>query len=105
MLEDFEKKIPLQREPISSGKKITTYIHSKTTLISELHKFTMKTNLIRPINTCFATSYLTSGCLNENKGLLIRLFAFKECQFSQFINTRDGVHVENLILDDGFWIA
>jgi len=30
MLEDFEKKIPLHHDTIANGKKITTYIYSRT---------------------------------------------------------------------------
>jgi len=103
MLEDFEKKIPLHHDTIGSGKKITTYIYSRTSLISLLHKFTKGKDLIRPANTRFATSYLTLGCLNENKGSLIRMFTSNEWQSSQLVKTRDGGLVENLILDKEFW--
>ena len=103
MLEDFKKKIPLHHDIIGSGKKITTYIYSRTSLISLLHKFTKGKDLIRPANTRFATSYLTLGCLNENKGSLIRMFTSNECQSSQLVKTRDGGLVENLIFDKEFW--
>jgi len=66
MLEDFEKKIPLHHDTIANGKKITTYIYSRTGLISLLHKYSEGKDLIRPANTRFATSYLTLGCLNDN---------------------------------------
>jgi len=71
MLEDFEKKIPLHQDIIANGKKITTYIYSKFGLISLLHKYSQGKDLIRPANTHFSTSYLTLGCLNDNKGSLI----------------------------------
>ncbi|XP_058741039.1 uncharacterized protein LOC131613382 [Vicia villosa] len=57
MLEDFEKKIPLHKDTIAKGKKITTYIYARTSLISLLHKFTNNADLIRPAMTRFATSY------------------------------------------------
>nr|XP_007147219.1 hypothetical protein PHAVU_006G105700g [Phaseolus vulgaris]ESW19213.1 hypothetical protein PHAVU_006G105700g [Phaseolus vulgaris] len=103
MLEDFEKKIPLHHDTIVNGKKITTYIYSRTGLISLLHKYSDGKDLIRPANTRFATSYLTLGCLNDNKGSLIKMFTSSEWQSSQFAKTRDGGLVENLILDKGFW--
>jgi len=103
MLEDFEKKIPLHHDTIANGKKITTYIYSRTGLISLLHKYTKGTDLIRPALTRFATSYLTLGCLNDNKGSLIKMFTSEEWQSSQFFKTRDGGFVESLILDKGFW--
>nr|XP_007153622.1 hypothetical protein PHAVU_003G051000g [Phaseolus vulgaris]ESW25616.1 hypothetical protein PHAVU_003G051000g [Phaseolus vulgaris] len=74
MLEDFEKKIPLHHDTIANGKKITTYIYSRTGLISLLHKYSEGKDLIRPANTRFATSYLTLGCLNDNRGSLIKMF-------------------------------
>jgi len=65
MLEDFEKKISLHHDTITHG-------------ISLLHEYTKGTNLIRPTITCFVTSYLTLGCLNDNKGSLIRMFTSQE---------------------------
>ena len=103
MLEDFEKKIPLHHDTIANGKKITTYIYSRTGLISLLHKYSEGKDLIRPANTRFATSYLTLGCLNDNRGSLIKMFTSSEWQSSQFAKTRDGGLVENLIMDKGFW--
>ena len=103
MLEDFEKKISLHQETISNGKKIIAYIYSRTSLICLLHKHTEGVDLIRPANTHFATSYLTLGCLNENKKSLIRMFTSKEWQSSQCVKTRDGRLVENLVLNKGFW--
>ena len=59
-------------------------------------------DLIRPIDTHFATSYLTLGCLIENKRSLTRMFTSKEWQSSQFVKTRDGRLVKNLVLDKRF---
>ena len=101
MLEDFEKKISLHHNTIANCKKITTYIYSRTGLISLLHKYSQGKYLIRPTNTRFATSYLTLGFLNENKLSLIRTFTSSKWQSSQFVKTRDGRLVENLILDKG----
>jgi len=103
MLEDFEKKIPLHHDRIANGKKIRTYIYSRIGLISLSHKYSEGKDLIRPANTRFATSYLVLGCLNDNRGSLIKMFTSSEWQSSQFAKTRDGGLVENLILDKGFW--
>ncbi|KAI5437809.1 hypothetical protein KIW84_023793 [Lathyrus oleraceus] len=40
MLEDFESKIPMHKEIIASGKKITAYIYARTGLITLLHHYT-----------------------------------------------------------------
>ncbi|GAU29429.1 hypothetical protein TSUD_149990 [Trifolium subterraneum] len=74
MLEDFEKKIPLHKETIAKGKKITTYIYGRTSLICMLHKFTKNIDLMRPSLICFVTSYLTLGCLNDHQYELIEMF-------------------------------
>jgi len=67
MLEDLEKKIPIHGETIPKGKKITTFIYSRTSLISILHSHIKNRDLVTPGATRFATSYLTLGCLYENK--------------------------------------
>ncbi|KAG6509969.1 hypothetical protein ZIOFF_027977 [Zingiber officinale] len=60
-------------------------------------------DLIRPATTRFATSYLTLGCLNDNKGALIRMFTSKEWKSSQFAKTKDGKVIENVVMDKDFW--
>jgi hypothetical protein len=40
MLEDFESKIPMHKDTIVAGKKITTFIYAKIGLITLLHHFT-----------------------------------------------------------------
>ena len=72
MLEDLEKKLPIHKETIAQGKKITTYIYFRTALICQLRNLIGGKDLIRLAATRFATSYLTLGCLNDNKGALLR---------------------------------
>lgn len=103
MLEDFEKKLPLHKETIASGKKIAVYIYSRTSLISLLHFFTNGGDLIRPGATRFATSYLSLGCLNDNKGALEKMFVSEQWKLSPLAKTNDGKHVENLVRDKQFW--
>jgi len=64
MLEDSEKKILVHQNTIIKGRKITTYIYFRTSLISFLYHFTRGRDLLRPGLTHFATSYLTLGCLS-----------------------------------------
>ena len=71
MLEDFEKKLDLHKNTIYKGRKITTYIYSRTSLISLLQHHTKGKDLVRPGMTRFATSYLTLGWLLQKKGALI----------------------------------
>ncbi|GAU45878.1 hypothetical protein TSUD_401040 [Trifolium subterraneum] len=71
------------KETIAKGKKITTYIYGRTSLISMLHKFTKNVDLIRPSLTRFATSYLTLGCLNDHQQELINMFKSNEWKTSK----------------------
>jgi len=103
MLEDYEKKIPIHEETIPKGKKITTFIYSRSSLICLLQHFTKGRDLVRPGVTRFATSYLTLGCLHENKGALIRMFTSNEWKSSKFAKTNDGKIVEDVVLDKEFW--
>jgi len=74
MLEDYEKKISIHEETIPKGKKITTFIYLRSSLISLLQHFTKGKDLVRPGITHFATSFLTLGCFHENKEALIIMF-------------------------------
>ncbi|KAK2352441.1 hypothetical protein QL285_096432 [Trifolium repens] len=103
MLEDFEKKIPLHKETISKGKKITIYIYGRTSLISMMHKFTNNVDLILPSLTRFATSYLTLGCLNDHQQELVNMFKSNEWKTSKLSKTKDGIIVKNIVLSKLFW--
>lgn len=103
MLEDFEKKIPLHKNTIASGKKITTFVYARTSLVSLLHKFTKDGDLIRPGKTRFATSYLTLGCLNDNKASLVNMFNSSEWKSLKLAKTPEGILVEKAVMDKKFW--
>ncbi|XP_058754431.1 uncharacterized protein LOC131627609 [Vicia villosa] len=103
MLEDFESKIPMHKEIISSGKNITIYIYARTGLTTLLHHYTTGGELIRPGVTRFATSYLCLGCLNDKKGELYRMFTSKEWKDSKFAKTKDWKSVENIVTNRNFW--
>ena len=75
ILEDFEKKLKIHQTTIAKGRQITTYIYSKSILISILRHYTKQRDLIRPGATRFATAYLTLGCLSELKGALMTMFS------------------------------
>ncbi|KAJ6942043.1 hypothetical protein NC652_007979 [Populus alba x Populus x berolinensis] len=67
ILEDFEKKLEVHQVTIANGRRITSYIYSRTILISMLRHFTKGKDLIRPAAIRFATTYLTLGCLSDCK--------------------------------------
>ncbi|XLS43985.1 hypothetical protein HN51_000850 [Arachis hypogaea] len=83
MLEDFEKKLALHKDTIAKGRRLTTYIYSRTSLIFLLQQYTKGRDLVRSGMTRFATSYLTLGSLNEKKNLIIRMFISDEWKTSK----------------------
>jgi hypothetical protein len=104
MLQDFEKKIKMHSNTITKGRKITTFIYSRTMLISWLREFTEGKDLIRPAVTRFATAYLTLSCLEENKGSLINMFSSVKWKTSRFASLVDGKIVQDIVMDSrGFW--
>lgn len=60
----------MHKETIPQGKRVTTYIYSRNSLVSLLRHFTKGRDLVRLGITHFATSYLTLGCMHENKETL-----------------------------------
>ena len=90
----MKRKFQSMRRPFQKGKKITTFIYSRSSLISLLQHFTKGRDLVRPGITRFATSFLTLGCLHENKGALIRMFTSDEWKSNKFAKTNDGKIVE-----------
>ncbi|XP_058727425.1 uncharacterized protein LOC131598872 [Vicia villosa] len=103
ILEDYEKKVPVYDETIRKGKRITTFIYSRASVVSLLHNFTEGVDLVKQAITRCATSYLTLASLLENKGALRRMFTSKEWKSSQFAKTIAGRSAEDVVLDKEFW--
>ncbi|KAF7825683.1 zf-BED domain-containing protein/DUF659 domain-containing protein/Dimer_Tnp_hAT domain-containing protein [Senna tora] len=103
MLEDFEERISLHKSTIKKGRMMTTFIYSRTKLISMLKHFTKGKDLIRPAVTRFATTYLTLGCLSDNKMSLVAMFSSTQWKSSRFAFTEDGKLVEQVVMDSMFW--
>ncbi|XP_052197279.1 uncharacterized protein LOC127804455 [Diospyros lotus] len=103
ILEDFDKKPKVHSTTITKARRISTYIYSRTLLISMLRHFTKGRDLIRPVVTRFATVYLTLGCLSELKGPLMTMFTSKSWKSSRFASQQDGKRVQQMVLDSRFW--
>ena len=84
ILEDFEKKIKMHQTTITKGRKITTYIYSRTMVLSWLREFTGGKGLVRPAVTRFTTAFLTLGCLHEHKGAVINMFTSTKWRSRRF---------------------
>ena len=68
-----------------------------------LKEFTKGKELHRPGATRFATSYLTLSRLYEQKSALISMFASEKWVNCIFTRSKEGINVENIILDKLFW--
>jgi hypothetical protein len=103
ILEDFEKKLEVHQVTIAKGRRITSYIYSRTILISMLRHFTKGRDLIRPAATRFATAYLTLGCLNDHKIQLMTMFTSNQWNSCRFARIEEGKRIQNCVLDSRFW--
>ena len=90
ILEDFEKKLEVHEVTIGKGRRIITYIYSRTLLISMLRHFTKGKYLIRLAATRFATAYLTLGCLNDCKIQIMTIFTFVQWRSSRYSKSEEG---------------
>ncbi|XP_057755684.1 uncharacterized protein LOC130974860 [Arachis stenosperma] len=103
ILEDFEKNLKVHETTIKNGRKITTFIYSRSMLISMLRNFTKGKDLVRPGATRFATAYLTLTCLHDNKGPLMTMFTSADWKTTKVASTPEGIRVQNMALDSRLW--
>ncbi|XP_057740493.1 uncharacterized protein LOC130957661 [Arachis stenosperma] len=103
ILEDFEKKLKVHETTIKKGRKITTFIYSRSMLISMLRNFTKEKDLVRPGATRFATAYLTLTCLHDNKGPLMTMFTSADWKTTKVASMPEGIRVQNMALDSRLW--
>ena len=103
ILEDFEKKLEVHQVTIANGRRITSYIYSRTILISMLRHFTKGKDLIRPAATRFATTYLTLGCLSDCKIQLMTMFTSIQWRSCRFSKIEEGKRIQSCVLDNKFW--
>ncbi|CAO2821035.1 unnamed protein product [Amaranthus hypochondriacus] len=104
MLEDMDKHIIIHTSTIRKASQITTYLYSRTLLLTWMREFTKGRELIRPAITRFATPYLTLRCLNKHKGSLLALFASNKWKSSKFASSVEEKRVQRIVLDTrGFW--
>ncbi|KAH1203993.1 hypothetical protein GmHk_17G050062 [Glycine max] len=59
MLEDFVNKLQIYGDTVANGRRIASYMYSRSSLIALLHHFAKGKDLVKPGVTKFATCYLT----------------------------------------------
>jgi hypothetical protein len=103
ILEDFKKKLEVHQVTIVKGRRIISYIYSRTILIFMLRHFMKGRDLIRLAAARFATVYLTLGCLNDHKMQLMTMFTSKQWSSCRFARIEEGKRIQNCVLDSRFW--
>ncbi|XP_015959426.3 uncharacterized protein LOC107483311 [Arachis duranensis] len=103
ILENFKKKLKVHETTMKKGRKIITFIYSRSMLISMLRNFTKGKDLVRPGATRFATAYLTLTCLHDNKGPLMTMFTSDDWKTTKVASTPEGIRVQNIALDSRLW--
>ncbi|XP_057446323.1 uncharacterized protein LOC130738365 [Lotus japonicus] len=103
ILEDFEKILNVHKVTIKKGRNITTYIYSRTMLITLLRKETSGRDLIRPGATRFATAYLSLSCLSELETPLRAMFDSEDWRSTKFAASTEGKKVQRIVKDSQFW--
>lgn len=104
MLEDFEKYDSMQKDTISKGKLVVSYIYSWGTVVNWMKEFTKGKELLRPGVTRFATAYLTLGRLHELKGELLCFFTSEKWRNSVHAKKKKGEIISSIIFDNQtFW--
>ena len=98
-LKDLDKKIKVYSDTIAKAKRVTTCIYSRTLVLTRMRECTKGKELIRPRATCFAASFMTLRCLNEQKSPLLSWFSYAEWRNNKFEKAKDGKRIARIVLD------
>ncbi|XP_042426561.1 uncharacterized protein LOC122014398 [Zingiber officinale] len=103
ILEDFENNLSHHWITIGKGKKISTFICSRTRVILMLRDFTKGKHWSIPTITPFATAYLTLLYLIDMKDTLIAMFSSEQWKSNELAKTKEGEEIQQIVQDYGFW--
>ncbi|KAI8535251.1 hypothetical protein RHMOL_Rhmol10G0159300 [Rhododendron molle] len=104
MLKDTGR-LPVHHDSITKAKTLTVYIYRHTWVLNLVRKHTKNHNLARPAVTRFATTYLTlKSILTQRIGLRAMFTSSAWCN-SSYARTRNGLDVQQIVLDAKFWNA
>ncbi|XP_057451930.1 uncharacterized protein LOC130743719 [Lotus japonicus] len=101
--ENVVQILNVHKVTIKKGRNITTYIYSRTMLITLLRKETSGRDLIRPGATRFAIAYLTLSCLRELETPLRAMFDSDDWRSTKFATSTEGKNVQRIVKDSQFW--
>ncbi|KAG6483397.1 hypothetical protein ZIOFF_060042 [Zingiber officinale] len=103
ILEDFENNLSHHHITIVKGKKISTFIYSRTIVVSMLRDFTKGKDWNVPTITPSATSYLTLLYLFDVRDTLIAIFSSEQWKLNELAKTKEGEEIQQIVQDCGFW--
>jgi hypothetical protein len=102
LLEDIGK-IKEFNSCINMAKKISRFIY-KDGRIHNLMRDKIGEDLVRPVVTCFATSFLTLASMHKHKNGLRNLFVSEEWHKTRFPTTQEGQQINDIVLSHNhFW--
>ena len=101
LLQDIDE-IKESNTAINWGKKVCRFLY-KHGRILDLMRQKIGGDLVRPVVTRFATSYLTLASMYKHKNGLRALVVSEEWQANSLSNTSEGKQVEDIVLSMPFW--
>jgi hypothetical protein len=105
MLEDMGK-IPWIKEIVESAGSVTKYIYNHTYVLTLVRQFTGNKELVRPVITCFATSFIALQSLHNSMLELQRMFLSDEWNACVYSTKVDGKAIAQLVRhNQSFWMV
>ncbi|XP_039822849.1 uncharacterized protein LOC120685073 [Panicum virgatum] len=104
MLEDMGKLHPFQKI-IGRARRVTTFIYRHGRILSLMREKIGGADLVRPVATRFATSFLTLKSLHKHKDSLKALVLSEEWIGNKLAKTAADAEVHDTVLSVEFWNA
>ena len=103
MLEDIGKA-NVHDTTLARARQVVKFIYEHTWVLSLMRTFTKNHELLRPVITRFATSFLTLQSLYKQKQALITMFSSEKWRSSKWVKKVEGVKARSTVLfDPNFW--
>ncbi|KAG6537044.1 hypothetical protein ZIOFF_002122 [Zingiber officinale] len=103
MLEDIAK-LKIFYDTIEQAKMVVKFLYGHGTILSLMRKYTNGKEILRPVVTRFATSFLTLQSMYKVKRPLEQMFASEDWVSSPLSQTTQGKVVKRIVINDpNFW--
>ncbi|GJS00900.1 hypothetical protein Tco_0317408 [Tanacetum coccineum] len=95
--------LPRFKKILDQAKKLTIFIYSHHKTLAMMRDFTKRKDIVRPVVTRFASSFLTLQSLSEKKEQLRHMFSSTEWEECRFSGTVKGKAAYATVLSTTFW--